>query len=356
MPGTFKITIASGTVSSDLTNYPVCLLINASSGLSNKDLTAIFDELGNNSLKIQVFKEDKLTECYVEVATWDLVNEVAELHFLAPTILAASENIFYLHYNKDMADNSSYVGVTGSVVAQNVWASYTAVYHMNDNPASNVQVLDSAGGANTGTKIGEGEPIEVAGAVGKAQQGDGSNDYVNVPHVGMLAGIRFFEALVNFTAEVISGTTYHIVLHKYSTYRLGIYTVYNVSPNKVIGYFVDSLGAVSWFNFEIPSYGVPYHIVCLLNNSLQTELYFAGALVGTGNAIADNDNAAQTTQPIRMIGGATNRQSNIILDEARVSVNLLPTGWIAANNLSLNDQLVTYSNIERTRLRITLRK
>jgi len=61
--------------------------------------------------------------------------------------------------------------------------------HMSD--ATTSTILDSTQYGNNGTKKAANEPQEVAGAVGKAQQFDGSNDYVNVGNSNKYLGGNF---------------------------------------------------------------------------------------------------------------------------------------------------------------------
>jgi len=65
-----KITIDHTAVTSDLTNFPALLHLSSSSGISDKDLTFIFNDVGSNSQKIAVTTSDNNTQCYVETERW----------------------------------------------------------------------------------------------------------------------------------------------------------------------------------------------------------------------------------------------------------------------------------------------
>jgi len=97
-------------------------------------------------------------------------------------------NNTYLYYN----NYSNYVvanettqlpmeiefGNMTSYTPTSVWDSnYKAVYHMN---GTSTTINDSTSNGKNGTKLASGEPAEVNGKIGKAQSGDGSNDYISL--------------------------------------------------------------------------------------------------------------------------------------------------------------------------------
>ena len=111
-----KITLDATQIDSDLVWFPVLVHLSASCGQSSQDLTHIFDELGTESLKLAITKYDGLTELYVEVEKWDAANEEAWLWVSRDGwwIDSKWDTEFYLYYDKDHSDNSTYVGIPGS--------------------------------------------------------------------------------------------------------------------------------------------------------------------------------------------------------------------------------------------------
>jgi len=82
-----KITIDSSvlTDANDLTQFPLTLICKAGlSGIGTVDVSAIFDEVTTNGLKIAVTKADGETELYVEQELWDNGTESFVLHVSAP--------------------------------------------------------------------------------------------------------------------------------------------------------------------------------------------------------------------------------------------------------------------------------
>jgi hypothetical protein len=171
------ITIDQTKVDADLANYPVYLNISATSGIGDVDATAIFDELSANNLKMAITDSTSTTQFYTEIVSWDNVGETAELWVNVAAVDDAVDTVIYLYYDSGQADNSTYVGVTGSTPGKAVWDSnYVEVLHMNDG-VDNAHIT----GSKTGTsydKQSANHPQEVATGVGKAQQFNGSSDYI----------------------------------------------------------------------------------------------------------------------------------------------------------------------------------
>jgi len=190
-----KITIDSSLIDASLTWFPVMVRISAACGASAQDMTAVFDELGANSLKIAVTDSTGDSELYVEVEKWDDVGEEAIL-WVSKTgwsISNSADTIIYLYYDNDHADNITYVGVTNSVVAENVWdGNFMLVDHMIDG-ADNQHTYDSTSNDRDGTKGAAGEPTEEAGKVGYDQDFDGG-DYITYGAV-FPAAPRFMECV-----------------------------------------------------------------------------------------------------------------------------------------------------------------
>ena len=150
-----KLTVDSSRIdTANQTNFPVLVYISASSGITSIDTTCVFDELLSdaNRKKIAVTTSDGVTECYVEIERWDTVSEEAWLWVKIPTVAHAADTDIYLYYDKDQADNTTYVGDTGSVAAQSVWdANFRLVHHFSSPETSGLSVLDSTSNANNGT-------------------------------------------------------------------------------------------------------------------------------------------------------------------------------------------------------------
>jgi len=119
-----KLTIDKDQVdTANQTNFPVMVYISAASGIGDVDASCVFDELTQdaNRKKIAVTSSDGTTELYVEIERWDDANEKAWLHVKVPSVSHTVDEILYLYYDKDHADNDTYVGDTTDAVTHNVW-------------------------------------------------------------------------------------------------------------------------------------------------------------------------------------------------------------------------------------------
>lgn len=175
----FSITIAAADVSADEVDFPVLVNIGATSGKTALDTTAVFTELGASSLKIAVEDGDTGNQCYAEVENWDSVGLSAQLWIKIPAVSSTVDTIINLYYDSTQADNTTYVGGTTTVPAQNVWdTNFAAVYHMAQDPSGTApQILDSTANANHGTAVGTWASTDlVTGLIGKALSFSGANE------------------------------------------------------------------------------------------------------------------------------------------------------------------------------------
>ena len=180
-----KLTIDHNDIDDALSDFPVLIYISDSSGINNEDVTFIFDEVGANSLKIAVTEDDGITECYVEVEKWDLGNEQAWLHSKIPSSSSSVDTDIYLYYDNEHADNDAYVGITNSVVAENVWDSNFLMVQHQAGAAS--PILDSTGN-DIDMTAGGNPAYQQVGPI------DGEIDYDgNDSH---LSAINVFDAIV----------------------------------------------------------------------------------------------------------------------------------------------------------------
>ena len=121
-------------IDDDLVDFPVPLYL-AAVGSGDIDWTEVFTDLGANSKKIAVTTDDGETECYVEIEKWDDGSNEANLWIKIPNVSSLENTALYLYYDSAHSDNTTYVGDTGDVAAQNVWDSnFKAVYHMAQDP------------------------------------------------------------------------------------------------------------------------------------------------------------------------------------------------------------------------------
>ena len=168
-------------IGASVTHFPVAIFLKSDNGNSTK----VFDEVGANSRKIAITKADGETELKGEIEQWDSVNEKGVIHTSITGWTINANTSIYLYYDNDHANNGN-IGLSadGSVATHAVWDSnFKMVQHMVDDTTSAIK--DSTSNNNDGAKLGAGEPAEADGKIGKGQDFDGSDDYVDCGSVGI---------------------------------------------------------------------------------------------------------------------------------------------------------------------------
>ncbi len=187
-----RLIIDQSVVDATLTDFPVLINLTGASGKTGYDCTAVFDELGANSLKIAVENGDTGNECYVEIERWDNANESAQIWVKVPSVAAGSATILYLYYDSSHADNTSYVGVIGSTPGQAVWdSSFWGVYHLSQDPTTTL--YDSTGNGQDLAATGMASGNIIDGDVGKCLNKEAGDSAISAEQdlSGFLSGFTF---------------------------------------------------------------------------------------------------------------------------------------------------------------------
>ena len=160
-----KITIDELKVDADLVDFPVLVKLTSANFDFTKALSTGYD--------IRFTSSDGTTLLKYERERHDSVNSLAEYWVKIPSVSGTVNTEFYIYYGNS--------GATDGADPTAVWdADYKGVWHKKDITTSTI--ADSTANANNGTKKVANEPIEADGKIGKAQNYDGYNDYVEIPH------------------------------------------------------------------------------------------------------------------------------------------------------------------------------
>jgi PKD repeat protein len=135
--GRVKLTIASGKVDTNLTDFPVYVNL-ADLGTTHNFWT----KAKTDCRDIRVTKADGITELPREVIDCSVANKKGELYFKAQGTLSSSVgNDFYIYYGNPVAGD--YIP-TDAFGRENVWdANFKGVWHMNQEPISTNKIIDS---------------------------------------------------------------------------------------------------------------------------------------------------------------------------------------------------------------------
>jgi hypothetical protein len=346
-----EITVDNTNVDADLTDFPVYLNLSASSGITSADVTAIFDELGANSLKIVVANFDNTAQFYTEVVSWDSVGEIAEL-WTAVDVDDATDTTIYLYYDVTQADNSSYVGVTGSVPGKAVWdANFVMVMHMNDTTTSTITGSTSLNAA--GVKKGANEPVQAAGGVGKTQDFDGTDDLVTVADSASLSSlgpltvesyfnqdVQGFEALISKRAAADPNNEWNMELDASGRLTLDIYST-NIANR------LDAAGTtdVSDTNYHYAA-GAWDGVNAISHISLYLDGVIQVLTVDTKNGTGYTPHDGSYAVEIGRLAASNTYCFDGKIAETRISNIARSAAWIKATNYSLKDDLVTFGTEE----------
>jgi hypothetical protein len=290
-----------------LTNFPVFVNVSYESEMQNDFEDCTFTSLSNDLLPFELD---------------DYIDSDYGLYWANVTIPASSYVDVYMYYGNP--------GASSLQNPEGVWDSnYVLVTHMRDSPDSS-HVADSTAYSNDGTKLAANEPAETAaGAVGRAQSFDGSNDYTAhgqnseldfIPNVDAFTLSCFAKIAPTKTGTLISKAAAAAATRQYQMY---------VSGNTLGGY----IGGVT-YDTGVNVANNEYHYLVLSNfddsGTKKSKCYIDGVaddtIVVSGSNTADYD---------VLIGARRNSNNadygylfNGTIDEVRVSNVARSANWI----------------------------
>lgn len=332
-----KLTVDHTKIDADLSWFPITVILSSTHG------SCVFDELTSdaNRFKIAFTKVDGTTELYAEIEEWDDANESAIIHVSKDgwTISSSADTDFYMYYDIDHADNTTYIGDIDSTPGHNVWdGNFKLVTHMVDDTTSTIK--DSTSNGNDGTKYAANEPIEADGQVGKAQHFDGSNDLVSLPSIKPVQDITV-EAIA--LAEDGQQSNYDKVIDwENDSYGWQIF----FTPTSGYGHrfqIVTTSGTTQINNGE-PTTDVFFHLA-LTYDGTTVRAYVNGTEVDNATTTGDIDYDSVSNLELGNRGSDARHLKGKI-DETRISDTARSAAWMKATYDTLWDTLLTYGSEE----------
>jgi len=333
--------VSSGRIDANQTHFPLLLKLGTSVGINNDDISAIFDEVGANSQKIAITKSDGSTEIYAEIISWDNGSETAFL-FVSKSdlILSNSANTkLYFYFDNTHADNTTYIGTTiGSSPATNVWDNnFVSVWHFQEttgdykDSTGNHDILDA--NITITSRAGNGK-------IGpNAPEFDGINDFLEVAHHADFS-------LINYTLEITCEPDvvddWRTIIAKGISGTFNYYTVFDVDVliNRNGWTGTDEVESSTTFTTEWTN------LVTICDDTKEEmRLYKNGAEVsyaqqdwgGSANTNTDDVQIGQNDEWGEFFDG--------VMNEIRISNIVRTDAYLKANSHSLNDNLVTWSDV-----------
>ena len=327
-----KITIDKSKIDADLTDFPVLVKLTS----SNFD----FSKANSDGFDLRFTSSDGTTLLKYERERHDATNKLAEYWVKIPSISSTANTIFYLYYRVEDTDDGA--------DPTNVWDSnFKGVWHMKDLTTSTIE--DSTSNNNDGTKKAANEPTQADGQIAKAQNFDGTNDYIqtgDAPSLDISGTSPITEeawvkidtipsthpyAVTMITETGNLDTTYDKGI-KITTAGKATFYVYDGSIKEVVG--KTTLATGTW-----------YHLVGLYNGT-NIKIYVNGVDDESASVTATKTYNFTTPQLVISLANVINSYVDGIIDEVRISNTARSAAWIKASYYSGNNSLVSYGSEE----------
>ncbi len=348
-----KVTIDYTKVDSNLSEFPVALILSTTAGLGTTDLTSIFTEIDSdaNRLKIAITTDDGITQLPVEVAWWDTTNKQALLYTKVPVVQSGIATSIYLYYDRSQVDNV-YVGDTAKGNSINVWTGFLGVWHLMQIPDTGTyrqnNVLDSSGNHNHGSADRGTCTLEDSKIIkGIKFSGNTRLNFMNNPD--FILGDMTIEIVFNKTSSaeiltvgyggdgesLVTNYNFHLtlkpdgdisLLHEYGSGT-------NQDPQTTTGGYISTS---TWYYVaavrDITANDVEYQRNASVIETISYTTDFAGD--GSSCYLMMGESASDS---LDFVG---------IIDEVRITDQKLSFAWRKATYHSLFDTLVTYDSEE----------
>lgn len=316
-----EVRVLHSKVDADLSNYPVYLnLVDFGSG------HGIWSHVLSTGADLRITSSDGTTEIPIEVVVIDTTAKTGEVHFKATSLANSSNSSFYLYYGN--GDASAYAS-SATYGRNNVWSSYTAVYHMQQDPAS-ANITDSTGGGRDYSRTGTFTGDSVTGQMSKA--------------VDLDAGDK-----LQYTGSVANNTTGTLSmwckLQTGSAARQNLFTLGTDSAGTSYrfirydgGIYMQNGSGGQNVNTTAPSENTWTYMVGRYNQASAPNLYInKNTTVVSGTKVL----GVAVTADIYHGGGEFDIASTI--DEARYSTSVLTDTWLSTeyNNQSSSSTFYT---------------
>ncbi|MDD5701603.1 MAG: hypothetical protein PHU23_06075 [Dehalococcoidales bacterium] len=368
-----KITVNQTYIDANLTNFPVFINLSSSSGLNSADLSSILTNLGSdaNRKKVAVTTADGTTQCYAEIETWNTASRQAALWVRVPAISGSANTDLYLYFDRNHADNNSYVGDKGSSAARQVWDSnYKLVMHLNDGNDSTQY--------NRNGSYKSGTPQVTDGVAGGSSLRFNSGPYLEIPSTndfsvdtngGRLLISFWFSPNAN---PMTSGEYTHFISKIDDGKGEWAFRYYNntgsASPpfnasnrrNAISFYYWNNSGGLGsgarWDRGPLPANSWAYVTAAadLVGDTFYIygwpSEYKSGKVTGSGGywnfSGSPQINPNNAGAPIRLAYCPGRPVANCRIDEFRISNSLRSDAWVKADYYTQSDKLLTFGTIE----------
>lgn len=322
-----KITINHLKVpNADQANFPVLIKITDQNN-------TVFTKAKADGSDIIFVASDETTKLSYEIEKFSTSSNNKELDAWVKisSLSHTADTTIYMYYGNSTAT------APAASVAQDVWSNgYAGVWHATN--ASTTTIADSVS-TNTGTKKAVGEPVEVDGKIGLAQNYDGVNDYIT--GVGTALGNAGNNANITLSGWVNLDNV------------SGVRSIFNKGQNgSCFNYGVRITNGIlkatnSTNDFQVNDTAITtggWHYVSIVYNS-------SGAIGYVDNTVGTLNTSAKTTtcvinnwvMGVRVYNDLTAGLFDGSIDEFRIANSTRSADWIATEYANQNDPASFFS-------------
>ena len=323
-----KITVNHEQVGEEVTDFPMLVKIT-----NNQKL---FKNAKQDGHDLVFTSSDGITKLDHEVEAYNADNQELISWVKVPKLSVTEDTVLYAYYGNPTSEDQQ--------KPTNVWGSYGAVYHLNNNPET--RIVDSTKGGIHGTAGGgmnKNDSLRT-GKIGDTLRFDGSNDYVQLPNTDNVApGDKPLTVSSWIRSDGTTGTTQTIYWD----------SIGNLGNNPHVALYVlddgtllssvrdanaNNLNIIAGSNLKGDN--MWHHVVMVVNNK-QMNLYLDGRNIGSAtNASLNALNTASAG--VQSIGVAHSSGSLAAffrgsISDTRVSLNAHSGGWIKTEHNNQND-------------------
>lgn len=319
-------------VDETLYNFPICLTL--SSGIINP---LFIDGLTDSDWEYLHVRVDGV-DCYVEVDQFDLSIPNIVLWAKIPEISATEDMEIEIIFITSSVN--SYIGLTGSTAAQNVWDdNFLAVYHMSQDPTGGTGcVLDSTSNSNNGTPAGTLTQVDVGSS--KGYYFSGGQYITSINNAGVYGNAaRTTESYAASYVSSYSSSRCTVALGGTSaSTHTWFFLAVHTSGRWFINTYYDDL-----YSSVYPSQYQYYHSSARWSpttESIQVDTTKNTRTISSLNTTHNKiriGNTTYSTNHYRWIG---------VISEVRVSNVARSDAWLRATNYTLRDELCSYRTNE----------
>lgn len=327
---TFNTTSTGANVASNLTNFPICIVVNASSWSNSTERGHFFSDSYNPlGKRVQFFDADGTTNLAYEVESYNASTQVAIYWVKVPQVdgNSSTDHIHVAYGNDPNGSNQD--------SAADVWSNgYVSVFHLGGNSwaGSSPQALDSLGNHNFAN----------GGSTENTTYGIGSGrSFVTNQYVDHKSTESILRTAAASTIEMLAtwNGTSNGELHPYtesSWFRTRFYAAsghFSWGFHRYNGTW-RSTGDVTQLNAN-----TPYHLSATFDNTVGSKAFINGVQDGTPNT---NTGDVSPLDDYPSIGRYSEWSDSIVggyfggsIDEVRLSTVARTSDWLKASAYSI---------------------